>query len=336
MMDRDTADLLRHSLRRALAASDVDAALVEVGWLDALREAGIGVVPLLFPEQGAANVTSGALDDLLLAGLAGLGGPAGLTGLAGPAGAGLENAAVVLPPFATHVPSGVLVGEALAVRGLGAARILTAGEAVVVASDGYGHRAMLVPTAGLSARPVSGLDPRAGLVQIGGECPTWTDVGRVDWAQLAAIGQLALAYELIGVGRAMLGLAREHALTRVQFGQPISGFQAVRHRLADSLVAIETADAAATAALESTEPGTPVSPLLAGIAKAVAGRAAQTVARHCQQVLAGVGFTTEHAFHRYFRRTHTLGGLFGDARTLTRELGEELLPTRRIPAAPPL
>ena len=40
-------------------------------------------------------------------------------------------------------------------------------------------------------------------------------------------------------------LAREHALERVQFDRPIAGFQAVRHRLAEGLVAIEAADAAA-------------------------------------------------------------------------------------------
>ena len=41
----------------------------------------------------------------------------------------------------------------------------------------------------------------------------------------------------------MLSLARQHALDRVQFGKPIAGFQAVRHRLAETLVAIEGAEA---------------------------------------------------------------------------------------------
>ena len=43
--------------------------------------------------------------------------------------------------------------------------------------------------------------------------------------------------------RAMLALARQHALDRVQFGKPIASFQAVRHRLAETLVAIEGAEA---------------------------------------------------------------------------------------------
>ena len=41
----------------------------------------------------------------------------------------------------------------------------------------------------------------------------------------------------------MLDLARTHALERVQFGRPIARFQAVRHRLAEALVAVEALDA---------------------------------------------------------------------------------------------
>jgi len=70
--------------------------------------------------------------------------------------------------------------------------------------------------------------------------------------------------------------------------------------------------------------------------KAVAGRGARTVARHGQQVLAGVGFTTDHAFHRHLRRVLVLDQLLGSARLLTRELGEELLRTRRLPVLLPL
>ena len=79
----------------------------------------------------------------------------------------------------------------------------------------------------------------------------------------------------------MLDLARAHALERVQFGRPIARFQAVRHRLADALVAVEALDAALGAAWD--EPN----PMTAALAKAIAGRTARTVATHCQQVLAG-------------------------------------------------
>jgi len=53
-------------------------------------------------------------------------------------------------------------------------------------------------------------------------------------------------------------------------------------------------------------------------------------------VLAGIGFTTEHPFQRYFKRTLVLDGLLGDARSLTKELGQELLRTRQLPPVLPL
>ena len=58
-----------------------------------------------------------------------------------------------------------------------------------------------------------------------------------------ANGRKALGWWLVGASRAMLALARQHALDRVQFGRPVASFQAIRHRLADTLVAIEGAEA---------------------------------------------------------------------------------------------
>jgi alkylation response protein AidB-like acyl-CoA dehydrogenase len=124
----------------------------------------------------------------------------------------------------------------------------------------------------------------------------------------------------------MLELARTHALERVQFGRPIARFQAVRHRLADALVAVESLDAALRAASDTPNADT------AALAKAMAGRAAQTVGRNCQQVLAGIGFTVEHPFHRYLKRTLALEGLFGSADAIVLDVGRRLLAERRAPA----
>ena len=139
-----------------------------------------------------------------------------------------------------------------------------------------------------------------------------------------------VGHELVGAARAMLELARAHALDRIQFGQPIGRFQAVRHRLADTLVAVEAADAALDAAWEDP------SPPAAAMAKALAGRGARTAARHAQQVLAGIGFTTEHDLHRYVRRVLVLDQLVGAGRALTTDLGHQLLASRQLPPLPPL
>lgn len=130
-----------------------------------------------------------------------------------------------------------------------------------------------------------------------------------------AAGRRALAWWLVGSSRAMLALARRHALDRTQFGRPIASFQAVRHRLAETLVAIEGAEATLAVAHDD---------LGALLAKASAGQAALTTARHCQQVLGGVGFTAEHDLHRHIRRTLVLDGLLGSTTELTRAVGAQI------------
>jgi len=136
--------------------------------------------------------------------------------------------------------------------------------------------------------------------------------GDVPGGAALAAGRRALGWWLLGAGRAMLALARSHALDRAQFGRPIASFQAVRHRLAETLVALEGAEATLLAADDE---------LGSLLAKAAAGQAALTAARHCQQVLGGIGFTAEHDLHRHVRRALVLDGLLGSARELTREAG---------------
>jgi len=176
---------------------------------------------------------------------------------------------------------------------------------------------------------VHGIDPKLGLVEVHAEV-VLTDTEPVDWDAAVQLAQLALAHELIGVSRRALAMAREHALERIQFDQPIAKFQAVRHRLAETLVAIETAAAVLDAAwLDLT-------PVTAAMAKASAGRSARVAAKHCQQVLAGIGFTTEHDLHRYLRRIWMLDQLFGSSALLTKTLGEQLIASRELPPLLPL
>jgi alkylation response protein AidB-like acyl-CoA dehydrogenase len=196
---------------------------------------------------------------------------------------------------------------------------------VVVSGVGF-----TVEVGALRARPIAGVDPVLGLVAVQGEVTDATEVGPRDWPAAVTVGQLALGHELVGASRRMLELAREHAVDRIQFGQPIAMFQAVRHRLAETLVAVEAAEAALDVAWLDREP------VSAAMAKAVAGRAARTTARHCQQVLAGIGFTTEHPFHRYVKRTIVLDQLLGSTHALTQDLGAQVLATQQLPPVVPL
>lgn len=135
----------------------------------------------------------------------------------------------------------------------------------------------------------------------------------------------ALGWWMVGASRAMLSLARQHALDRVQFGRPIASFQAVRHRLAETLVAIEGAEAALDLPSEDNPD------LTALLAKAAAGRAALLTAKNCQQVLGGIGFTEEHALHHHVKRVLVLDGLLGSSRELTRRAGAGLRARGSVP-----
>jgi alkylation response protein AidB-like acyl-CoA dehydrogenase len=190
-----------------------------------------------------------------------------------------------------------------------------------------GERAATVPQDALEVRPVCGIDPDAGWHAVHGTVDTSKGdaVDAATWESAVARGRRAIAHEMLGGCRSMLTLARDHAVDRVQFDRPIGSFQAVRHRLAEALVAIEALDATLLAASDESGVAT------AALAKATAGRTAHTVARHCQQVLAGIGFTTDHAFHRYLKRAMMLDGVFGSADRIATDLGRQLITARRVP-----
>lgn len=291
----DDLALFDRSLAGATASSSgaaLDTALAELGWADALEADPRVAVSLLFEHQGRTNATSSALDVVLGAAL----------GVA-------PGTAVVLPGLGS-VASPVASGLALA--GIGRAEHAVLGAEVVAVAD-------------LQLRTVGGLDPALGLVEVTVTGRPPAPVTGAPWTDAVAAGQRALAHELIGASRSMLDLARTHAVERVQFDRPIAQFQAVRHKLAETLVAVEAAADAVAAAWEQD------TPFAAAVAKAVAGRSARVAAKHCQQVLAGIGFTLEHDFHRHLRRALVLDRLLGDSKALTKAVGEQLLRDRSVP-----
>jgi hypothetical protein len=325
-MEATERALFESGLRRATEANDgaaLDGALDDIGWRDALEVDRPTAVSVLFESQGATTTTSAALDWLLATAL-GVGTRAD--------GGDSAGVAVVLPSLSRCDAPGRLDGEWCVVEGLGTAALGRGDTALVVVRTPDGAATYAVDLGLLTRRPVQGLDPALGLFEVVGEFETaWAaEPTAADWPAATAVGQLALGHELVGAGRTMLELARTHALERMQFGRPIGTFQAVRHRLAESLVALEAAAALLDAAWED------LSPVTAAMAKAFAGRSARTVARHCQQVLAGIGFTTEHPLHRSVRRTIVLDQLLGSGSALTRTLGTDILSSATMPPTFPL
>jgi 3-oxochol-4-en-24-oyl-CoA dehydrogenase len=116
-----------------------------------------------------------------------------------------------------------------------------------------------------------------------------------------------VAAESAGIARWCLHTASEYAKVRVQFGRPIGQFQAVKHALADMLVAVEQTAAVAWDAAAAWSEDDDVDEsrdrhLSARITGAVALGAAAHCAKECIQLLGGIGFTWEHDAHLYLKR----------------------------------
>jgi len=294
-----------------VGGAPVDGALAQLGWREMLQTEPRDAVEIVFEVLGQVNATATALDDVVLFAL------------------GVDprdDRAVLLPPYAEWHPPGRT--DRGATSGCATARVDDAEELVVVHDDGDGLGMAIVPRRAARVTVVRGIDPDAGLRVVEVDRAMLGEGAPLDneaWEPAIALGRRAVAHQICGASRAMLELACEHARERVQFDRPIARFQAVRHRLADALVSVEALDACLAAA--GDEPG----PETAALAKAVAGRTALVVAAHCQQVLAGVGFTTDHPFHRFLKRTIALEGLFGTADEIVVDVGRRLLRTRQVP-----
>jgi alkylation response protein AidB-like acyl-CoA dehydrogenase len=137
------------------------------------------------------------------------------------------------------------------------------------------------------------------------------------------VRQLALvlaAAESAGVARWCLDTASEYAKVRVQFGRPIGQFQAIKHALADMLVAVEQCAAVAwdAATAWSAPAGASGSgeeqehALSALVAGALSLQAAAHCAKQCVQILGGIGFTWEHDAHFYLKRSMATRQLLAD------------------------
>ncbi len=319
MIDAEDRALLEKSVEAALAdaepGGDVDALLAELDWADLLDAEPADAIDIVFRALGSVDVRSSALDDVLLHAL-------GMP----PRG----DLAVVLPAFGTWSPPGhdvTTTGGRIEASGLVTGRGARASELLVVCGPEDAPRAATIAAADAECAGITGVDPAFAYqsFRFEGHPSEITPLEATRWSEAVALARRALATWIAGANRTMLEMARTHSLEREQFGAPIAQFQAVRHRLSEALVAVESTEACLVSARDEPNEQT------AAMAKALASRNARIVARHCQQVLAGVGFTTEHAFHRFLKRVMALEGLLGTADAILLEVGRRLLETRRAP-----
>lgn len=328
-MDHQTREMLRSSLSHVLvedSGASLDDRLRELGWDDVLADDAPGALQLLFEMRGRTLSTADALGPVLARAIA--------DALDAPE---LAAAVVVLPTtlHPVHLSSRV-VGSELHVDGTALSPPGAGGPAVVpVADEGGSTRLAIVDRSGAGgwswAPRHGGTDPTMTLVRVEGRADgagvSWFDGDKAAtaWEAVTTAARWALAAELLGIGAHVIAQAVDYAGQRVQYGRPIGTFQAVQHRLASAHASVV---GASSVVAEAAATG---SPWVALVAKALAGRAAEDACTQAQQVYGAIGFTWEHEFHRYLRRTYVLDWLFGDGRTLEFEIGTRLQTTGDVP-----
>jgi acyl-CoA dehydrogenase len=169
---------------------------------------------------------------------------------------------------------------------------------------------------GTQVTPATTLDPSEPLAAVRLERAPFTVLAlgqeATDAARAAVeTASAVLALELCGTGTAVFAEAVAYAKTREQFGRPIGSFQGLKHLLADRYVDLDSTRASALYACALADNDDPGAPAAARAALAAATEAAHGAARDALQVFGGIGFTYEHAAHRYVRRTRARRSLFG-------------------------
>jgi butyryl-CoA dehydrogenase len=113
-------------------------------------------------------------------------------------------------------------------------------------------------------------------------------------------GRIGIAALAIGLAGGAFELARTYSQERVQFGKPISALQAIRFKLAEMAMRIETAQLVTYKAAWFKD-NKKANPMASAMAKAIAAEAATYVTKEAIQIHGGNGYTCEYQVERMFR-----------------------------------
>ena len=209
-------------------------------------------------------------------------------------------------------------------------------KALVVASTAVGPSLFVVDTqsAGVAAEELDTLDQTRKQAHLTFEQAPAVLVGREGGGgdiveRTLDLAMIALAAEQLGGAQRCLDMSVEYATIRSQFGRKIGSFQAVKHRCADMLTAIEVARSAVYHAVQlAADPATndgEALRLAAPMAKALASEAYMFAAQQNIQLHGGIGCTWDHDAHLHYRRAHAstvfLGGIEEQRERLATRLG---------------
>lgn len=122
----------------------------------------------------------------------------------------------------------------------------------------------------------------------------------------------ALAAEAVGAMEAAHVMTLDYLKTRQQFGRTIGSFQALQHRSADMMVALEQARSMAffgTMSAQEVDPAARRKNMAA--VKVQIGRSARFVGQQTVQLHGGIAMTMEYKVGHYFKRMTMIEALYG-------------------------
>jgi alkylation response protein AidB-like acyl-CoA dehydrogenase len=220
-----------------------------------------------------------------------------------------------------------LTGTAHHVLGADTARTLLV---VAVTGDSVGLFELPADSAGVTITRVPVMDPTRTLarVEFDGAAATAIPTRSSFLSRLRAAGWAALSAEQVGAARAVLDATVQYTQERKQFGRVIGSFQALKHRMADMYVKVETARSLSYSAAASVaeaqalgdgpaaDEAAYAAEIEAAAAKVYCSEALQWIAGESIQLHGGVGITWEYDAHLYFKRAHGTAQLLGQPHEL--------------------
>jgi alkylation response protein AidB-like acyl-CoA dehydrogenase len=223
-------------------------------------------------------------------------------------------AAAVLPRFELDVDTlqiradgSRLTGEHPAVLDAPAAGLF-----VVAASSADGPRWFVVEE-GFEVRSQTGYDPTRTLGSVSFDAVEAEPLEVPGLEPAIKFGVAAVCAEMVGVAQRILDMTVEYTKQREQFGRPIGGFQAIKHKCAEMAMELEASRSAALYAAWAVAAGAEDQDIAVSIAKSSCGDWLGHLAGEGVQVHGGIGYTWEHDMHLYLRRMKSLEAFCGDA-----------------------
>lgn len=191
-----------------------------------------------------------------------------------------------------------------------------------------GTTLVAVDSSQASATPMPVLDLTRKQAEVsfdGADVTVLSDDAGDAMGRATTIGAVVLANEQVGGAQEVLEMSVEYGRSRKQFGRAIGSYQALKHRMAETLKEVEAAKSAAYHAVRTLDTDDAEETLIAStIAVSYCGEVYERAAGHNIQNHGGIGFTWEHDAHLYFKRAKSSKLLFGGGGAWRSRLADHL------------